>query len=155
VADLANLESQTYANLAASVSAMAAYLGLPVAEVNVDFTPPRDAKSNRLPYLSVSYQPNGAQRDSLGFAEPDELDDDATMEGLLQVSVYWPARVGLVKPSLVAGQVASWFRPGTRLDGGGFSVYVDRRPDVTSAMQESDVVQIPVTVRWRATRTPA
>jgi hypothetical protein len=149
VADAPNIEAQAYTCLAKRLDAMATALGLPIAMPNTDFTPPRSGK-NRLPYLDASYMPNGAQLDSLGFDQEDE-----SLQGLLQVSVYWPARAGLVKPSQAAGAVVAWFPAGTSLDEGGFSVYVDRRPDTGPAIYESDLVQLPVTVRWRATRTPA
>lgn len=154
MADTLNLEQQAYTLLAQRFSGMAdpQVLNVPVAAPNTEFTPPRDntKDKNRLPYIDVSYMPNGAQLDSMGFNQEDE-----TLQGLLQLSVYWPARQGLVKPSALAGKVAAYFPAGTRLDGGGFSVYVDRRPDTGPAMFESDMVMLPVTVRWRATRAPA
>jgi hypothetical protein len=150
--DAPNLEQQAYTLLAQRFTAMEAELGYPVAKPSVAFTPPRDSTKdkNRLPYVDVAYMPNGAQLDSLGFDQADE-----SLQGLLQLSVYWPAAQGLVKPSAAAGRVAAYFSAGTRLDGGGFTVYVDRRPDTGPAMYESDLVMLPVTVRWRATRTPA
>lgn len=115
-----------------------------VSYPNVGFTPPKSTSGKRKPYLALTYMPNGADLDGLPF------DSDETHIGLLQVSVFWPAGEGIVKPGEVAAKIAKAFAPGTQITAPGIVVYIDRKPTVAGPLQESDLVQIPVTIRWRA-----
>lgn len=117
---------------------------LKVANPNVGFTPTLNT-----PYLAVTYMPNGAALDGLPF------NSDETHIGLLQISVFWPAGAGIVQPMQVAAQVAAAFAPGLRFARGGVEVSVDQKPITSGALQESDWMQIPVTVRWIASAPPA
>lgn len=109
------------------------------SEPNVAFTP-----VVKTPYLSVSVMPNTAELDGLPF------DSDVTHMGLLQVSVFWPANTGLVKPMQVASQIVAAFPPGLWIERNGITVRFDQQPRVAGSIQESDWVSIPVTMRWRA-----
>lgn len=115
-----------------------------IALPNVSFTPPKTADGKRAPYLSVTYMPNGAELDGLPF------DSDQTHIGLLQISVFWPSNDGIVKPLQVAAHIVDAFSAGRVIERNGIVVRIDRLPTVAGPLQESDLVQIPVTVRWRA-----
>ena len=145
------VEAQIYSALMDAVVALAGTLKVALAAPNVAFTPPIAAsdgpgvkKGDRLPYLVVTYMPNTA--DVFGY----EGDSDVDYQGMLQVSVFWPARAGIVKPLQVAAQIVTAFKPGTKIDANGLRIRVDQQPTVAPALTESDLVQIPVTVRWRA-----
>ncbi len=139
----ASVKGKIYEAMAARCQDMATQLALPISMPNVTFTPPtRDGA--RKPYLSVRYMPNGSELDGLGFAS------DETTIGLLQVSVFWPASEGLVKPTDMADRVAGWWPAGTDIWYQGVRVQIDRAPAVATSLQESDLVQVPVTIRWRA-----
>lgn len=96
------------------------------------------------PYLGVSFIPNTAELVGISF------DNDVDHQGLLQLSVFWPARQGFVKPMQVASQVVAAFRPGTKIDRNGLRIRIDQQPSIAASLSESDLVQVPVTIRWRA-----
>lgn len=145
------VEAQIYSALMDAVVALAQSLGIALAAPNVAFTPPIASadgqgvkKGDRLPYLVASYMPNTA--DMFGY----ESDSDVDYQGMLQVSVFWPARAGIVKPLQVAAQVVAAFKPGTKINAAsGLRIRIDQQPTVAPALTESDLAQIPVTVRWR------
>lgn len=144
------VEAQIYSALMDAVVALAQSLKVALASPNVAFTPPIAVadgqgfkKGDRLPYLVASYMPNTA--DVFGY----EYDSDVDYQGMLQVSVFWPARAGIVKPLQVAAQIVAAFKPGTKIDASGLRIRIDQQPTVAPALTESDLVQIPVTVRWR------
>ena len=110
-----------------------------VAYPNVAFTP-----AGRSPYRKVEFIPNLA--DLVGIA----FDSSRDFQGLLQVSVFWKAGDGLVKPTQVAAQIAAHFAPGTRIARNGITVRIDQKPRVISSIQEPDWTQIPVSIAWRA-----
>lgn len=132
-----------FATLAARVDEMAGVLDVTVAMPNAPFTPPVRS-GTRAPYLVMTYMPNGSDLDGLPF------DGDVTHVGLLQVSIFWPSAQGIVKPLSMAGAISDWFPAGLRLENNGVQVNVDRTPVIAPALQESDLVQVPVTIRWRA-----
>lgn len=143
-------EAAIYEALADKVGGVAQAMGFnpgtggDVAFPGVSYTPKTDASGKRKAYLAVTYMPNGAALDGLPF------DSDATHQGLLQISVFWPAGAGLVKPLQVAAQIVSAFPPGLWIERNGVAIHIDQKPEVTPSLQESDLVQIPVTIRWRA-----
>lgn len=145
------IEARLYDALAAFVSEQAFSPALPVAYPNAGFAAPVATangsgvkKGDPLPYLAMSFIPNTA--DVFGV----EWDSDVDHQGLMQLSVFWPARQGLVKPLQIASQVAAAFAPGTKIDRNGLRIRIDRKPTVGGAVSESDLVQVPVTVSWRA-----
>lgn len=143
-----NAEAAIYDALMGAVVAAGEALGFPaktgIALPNVGFTPPKGTAGRRKEYLSVTYMPNGADLDGLAF------DSDRTHVGLLQVSVFWPSSEGVTKPMRVASGLVEAFKPDPRIQGQGVEIHVDRLPTVAGPLQESDLVQIPVTIRWRA-----
>lgn len=109
-----------------------------VANPGVLFTP-----SLGVPYLGVSIMPNIDELTGLSFRST------VNHQGLMQVSVFWPAGQGLVKPMQVASQVAAYFAPGTRISRNGLVVQVNEQPRVAPSLQESDWLQVPVIIRTR------
>ncbi|MCP1550712.1 MULTISPECIES: DUF4128 domain-containing protein [Methylorubrum] len=141
-------EAKIYDALMAAAVAAGEAAGFPaktgIALPNVGFTPPKGAGGKRKEYLSVTYMPNGASLDGLPF------DSDETHIGLLQVSVFWPSGDGIVKPLEAAALIVDAFPPGRAFERNGIVVRIDVLPTVAGPLQESDLVQIPVTIRWRA-----
>jgi hypothetical protein len=131
-------EAQIYDALAAYLTGLTFTPAVKIAMPGVDFTPERGK-----PYLVATYMPNTA--DVFGG----ENDSDVDYQGLLQISVFWPARAGIVKPLQVAAQIVAAFKPGTKIDANGLRIRIDRQPTVAPSLTESDLVQIAVTVRWR------
>ena len=94
-------------------------------------------------YLQVSFLPNGTETLSVGNGRQ-------MHQGILQVSVYWKAGVGLIKPLDVADRIIGHFAKGTRLVSNDVTVKVDRKPWVSGPLQEPDRVQFPVTIPYRS-----
>lgn len=143
-------EAAIYEALANKVSGIAEAMGFDpkpggdVAFPGVSYTPKTDQSGKRKAYLAVTYMPNGAGLDGLPF------DSDTTHQGLLQISVFCSAGAGLVKPLQQAAQVVAAFPPGLRFVRNGVRIDIDRKPEVAGSLQESDLVQIPITIAWRA-----
>lgn len=111
---------------------------LPVSYQGLPFTPPTG------PYLRADFIPN--RTDNLGLAN----DASARHQGILQIMVIYPVGQGVVKPTNVAGLVASHFAKGTILYGSGVKVKVYAKPSVGAPMIEPDKVSVPVTVLYRS-----
>jgi len=124
--------------LLAHLSLLALSPALPVAYPDIQFNPPATA------YLKVYYIPNGTQRICITPGSPNRY------QGILQVTVVFPAGQGAVKPNDVAGQIASHFAEGTQLQTAAGPVRIDKRPSVERPMQDTDRIQIPVSIDWVA-----
>jgi hypothetical protein len=111
---------------------------LPIAYPDVPFTPPSTA------YLKVYYIPNGTERICITPGSPNRY------QGILQVTVVFPAGQGAVKPNDVAGQIANHFAEGTQLQTAAGPIRIDKRPSVERPMQDTDRIQIPVSIDWVA-----
>jgi hypothetical protein len=111
---------------------------LPVAYPDIAFTPPAG------PYLRVYFIPNGTERLFIGNGEPNRH------QGILQVTVVFPSGQGAIRPNDVAGAVANHFGEGTQLPITGGVVRIDKRPSISPAMQDTDRIQIPVSINWIA-----
>ncbi len=111
---------------------------LPIAYPDVAFTPPSSG------YLKTYYIPNGTERICITPGSPNRY------QGILQVTVVFPAGQGAVKPNDVAGQIASHFAEGTQLQTAAGPVRIDKRPSVERPMQDTDRIQIPVSIDWVA-----
>jgi len=111
---------------------------IPVSYPGVPFTPPEGT------YLEATFIPNTNVNRFVGH--------DSTTEhrGILQVSVYAPASVGLIPPLGIAGKVVEHFERGAVIVDGTLRVRISGRPSVAAPIQEPDRVHIPVSVNWRA-----
>ena len=94
-------------------------------------------------YLQVSFLPN--RTDTLSVGQGSQMH-----QGLLQVSVYWKAGVGYVKPLDVADRIIRHFAKGTRLVSNGVKIQIDNKPWVAGPLQEGDRVQFPTTIPYRS-----
>jgi glycine/D-amino acid oxidase-like deaminating enzyme len=125
--------------LLAYMAALALTPPLPVAYPGIAFMPPANA-----PYLRVYFIPNGAERLFIGNGE------ENLHQGILQVTVVYPAGQGAVTPNDVAGRIADHFGEGTKLVIAGGFIRIDKRPSIAPAMQDTDLIQIPVSINWIA-----
>lgn len=146
---MSSIQADTYMAVGTRAeSQMAATLKVPIAMPNASFTPPLRGPGKRAPYLQFTFTPNGSVGGLDGLAQ----DGDQTYWGLLQIDAFWPAGEGLLKPMTLAGQVADWWPAGLWLVQGETNIRFDDAPRIAGTLQSSDLVQVPVTVRWRATR---
>ena len=111
---------------------------LPIAWPNVAFTPPTG------PYLRVSYLPNTTTRLLIkdgGFNQ---------YMGILQVSAVYAVGQGEIAPRKTAEKVADHFNDTLRIPMAPGNIRVMKHPDIGSAIQEADRIQVPVTIQWVA-----
>lgn len=116
---------------------------LPISWPGVAFTPPSDS-NGPLPYLAITFIPNGAERRFIGSTDPHRF------IGMLQVSVFWPKNKGEVAPRNVAGAVADHYPADMRLVNGSVTVRITNRPDVAPMLVEDARIQIPVSIEFEA-----
>lgn len=113
---------------------------LPIAGPNVLFP----AAGQQLPakYLHLSFMPNRTRQITMG-------DDPQQKRGLLQVSVVWPVGQGIIGALEVVDQVIDHFKNQT-LFASGVRITISSEPWAAGPLQESERVQIPVTIPYHA-----
>lgn len=121
-----------------------------IAMPGVAFTPPvftddgpENRKGDPKPYLQALFLPNDTTNTELGVGQEQH-------RGILQVSVFWKKGVGHIKPLEAANRIINHFAKGTTLHRGGLKIVIDRKPHAAAPLQETDRVQVPVTVRYHA-----
>lgn len=107
---------------------------LPIAMPEVGFVSPADGK-----YLDVRDFKNDPAWLGLSGGKLDQ--------GLLQVTVVWPPRQGIIKPKAAAAAVMAHFPFGMRL---GHGVKISGEPRDTSPLSDDSEVRVPVTIPWTA-----
>jgi hypothetical protein len=134
---MATVESTIPGLLLVRVAELVLSPALPVSYPDIAFTPPVG------PYLEVRHMPNTNINLFIG--------NDATVQyqGLLQITVVYPAGQGIIKPSEVAGLIASNFAKGTVLRGDGVKVRIYQKPSVASSIQDTDRIRMPVTIPYQ------
>ncbi|MDE1996778.1 MAG: DUF4128 domain-containing protein [Rhizobiaceae bacterium] len=113
---------------------------LAIAQPGVGFPPTGQAKPDN--YLAGSFLPNRTRQVTLG-------DDPQQKRGFLQVSVYWKAGAGLIKPLDASDMVIEHFNNKTLL-ASDVKITISAEPWASSPIQEDDRVQIPVTIPYTA-----
>src|SRR5262245_48602696 len=113
---------------------------LAVAQPGVGFPPTGQLKPDN--YLAVTFLPNQTRQVTLGG-------DPQQKRGFLQISVYWKAGAGLIKPLDAAGQLIGHFNNKT-LFAASVRITISAEPWAASPIQEDDRVQIPVTIPYTA-----
>lgn len=114
---------------------------LQIAMPGIDFPAAGQAKPDN--YLQAAFLPNDTTNTELGAGQEQH-------RGILQVSVYWKKGVGHIKPLEAANRIITHFTKGTTLHKDGLKIVIDRKPSAASPLQETDRVQVPVTVRYHA-----
>lgn len=114
---------------------------LQIAMPGIDFPAAGQAKPDN--YLQATFLPNDTTNTELGAGQEQH-------RGILQVSVYWRKGVGHIKPLEAADRIINHFAKGTTLHKDGLKIVIDRKPFAASPLQETDRVQVPVTVRYHA-----
>ncbi|MEO9230372.1 MAG: DUF4128 domain-containing protein [Devosia sp.] len=136
---MATIEKSILQSLEARFAALVFSPVLPVAWPNKVFTPSADKH-----YLRFVFVPNVTNRLMIGSSGAHQY------LGLLQVSVYWSKLDGEDAPRDIAGLVAAHFPCDLKLNSGGVTVRITKRPDVRDLMVEDAAVQIPVMIAWEA-----
>ncbi len=114
---------------------------LQIAMPGIDF--PANGQTKPDNYLAAFFMPNETTNSELGAGQEQR-------RVMLQVSVFWKKGVGHIKPMEAADKIIAHFAKGTKLHSGGLKIIIDRKPYVASPLQETDRVQVPVTVRYHA-----
>lgn len=132
--------SAPYAAIRSALTARLQTLsGLPsVAWENVPFTPTAGSM-----YLKPSLLPGEPVQAELGT-------NGLNMHtGLYQISVFAPAGAGVAAVNTLVNAICDHFKRGTELTYGGITVRMVKAFP-SPMMQETDWIQIPITVMWRA-----
>jgi len=116
---------------------------LQIAQPGIDFPAAGQTKPDN--YLAAFFFPNRTTNTELGSG-PEQH------RGIMQVSVFWKKGVGHVKPLDVAGAIIDHFAKGTTLYKSGVKIVIDRKPYAASIIEETDRVQVPVTVSYHSFR---
>lgn len=107
---------------------------LPIAMPEIAFTPPASGK-----YLDVRDFTNRPLWEGVSGGKIDQ--------GLLQVTVVWPPRQGVIKPKAAAAAVMAHFAKGLVLAHG---VKINGEPWAASPLSDDSEVRVPVTIPWTA-----
>lgn len=114
---------------------------LEIAMPGIDY--PKAGQTKPDNYLAAFFMPNETTNTELG-------DGQEQHRGMLQVSVFWKKGVGHIKPLEASGKIIKHFAKGTKLYSGGLKILIDRKPYAAQPLQETDRVQVPVTIRYHA-----
>lgn len=114
---------------------------LQIAHPGLDFPAAGQTKPDN--YLAAFFFPNRTTNSEIGSGQEQHL-------GILQVSVFWEKGVGHIKPLETAAAIIDHFAKGTTLHKDGLKVVIDRKPYASSIIEETDRVQVPVTVSYHA-----
>lgn len=121
------------------LGALAFTPALQIAMPGIDFPAAGQAKPDN--YLQASILPNDTTNSEIGAGQEQH-------RGILQVSVYWKKGVGHIKPLEAASHIINHFAKGTTLHKDGLKIVIDRKPFAASPLQETDRVQVPVSIRY-------
>ncbi len=116
----------------------------PVIEIampGVDFPAAGQTKPDN--YLAAFFMPNQTTNSEVGAGQEQH-------RGVFQVSVFWKKGAGHIKPLEAADKIIAHFAKGTTIYADGLKIIIDRKPYASSPLQETDRVQVPVTVRYHA-----
>lgn len=132
------IEARIADALLARLAALSLTPAIPVAYPDIPFTPPAGT------YLKAQLIPNTNSNRYVG--------DDSTTEfrGILQVTVVASSGKGIVAPSEIAAKVADHFERGVPITSGDLVVKITDRPSIAHAMQDTDRVNIPVSINYYA-----
>jgi len=113
---------------------------LPISMPEVAFDPAADATDGK--YVEVQFQPNRPAWEGVSSGRQDQ--------GLLQVTVVWPADRGLIGPLQHVQDVLDHFAKDTVMISGSAKVKVYAEPWAASPLTEASELRIPVTIPWKA-----
>lgn len=133
----AGIETRIFDGLNAWLAALVFSPAIPIAWPNLAFTP-------NGAYLRPWLLPARTEALAIPISGPNEH------AGIFQVSVFWPTGQGATTPMERASAIAVHFKRGTKIDREGISVRIDAPPWVGPMIQEADVLQLPVSIPYRA-----
>lgn len=108
---------------------------LSTAWENVNFTP-----VNGVPYQKVN----------LLFAQPNnsEYGSNYVEMGIFQITLMYPLSTGSSAADARAELLMEAFKRGSSFEAGGYTIVVDRTPEVSGGMRDGDRWAVPVKIRW-------
>lgn len=134
-----NVEEAISEALMNAVGSLAMVLPHPIAYPGVSYSP-----VNGTAYLHVTVLPNATRRVFIGNGEPNHH------QGILQISVMWPAGQGEIAPRRAAGKIANQLGEGTVLVTDFGNIRIDERPSVMPALQDTVWLNVPVRIPYHA-----
>lgn len=114
---------------------------LAIAFPDIQF--PASGQTKPSDYLAVTFLPNVT-------GDYDIADGSQQHRGILQVSVFYQSGTGLIKPLDIAGEIITHFAKGTTLFKDGLKIVIDRKPYSSPPIQDTDRMQIPVSISYHA-----
>ena len=132
------IETRIFEALNAQLAALVFTPPVPIAGPNLPFTPTGA-------YLRPWLLPATAEALTIS-SEGHNL-----YTGIYQVSVFWPVGKGMLPALEHASAIAAYFKRGTFATRDGLTVHIILPPRVEPAIQEPDVLHIPVSIPYRAT----
>ncbi len=87
------------------------------------------------------------------FAEPENPtmgDDYHRIQGIFQVSLFYPLSVGTASAEARADLIQSTFKRGTSMTSGSVTVIIEKTPEISPGRVDGDRWHIPVKIRFYA-----
>lgn len=69
-------------------------------------------------------------------------------QGILQVTVVYPIKAGILSATEIAGQVAGYFKKGTIIDGDGVRIKINRQPSLATPIPDGAWLRVPVSIPY-------
>jgi hypothetical protein len=135
---MANIQEKIYSALCDHLEGLTFTPALPISYPNVDFKPPAGD------YIEVVHLTNETETANVSGGA-------YHYKGIFQVSVWVRKGAGIVKGLRIAGEILHHFEFNTAIANDGFYVKIERQTSIASPLQEGERIQIPVTIRYRAT----
>jgi hypothetical protein len=69
--------------------------------------------------------------------------------GILQVTVVYPRNAGTVLPKVLADAICDHFEMGTKIDGDGVRIKINRQPDQATPTPDGAWLRLPVSINYQ------
>lgn len=105
---------------------------------NAPFTPP-----DKSPWQAVHFLPAAPENPTFG-------DNFHRLQGVLQVTLYYPLGGGAGTAVSKAESIKSWFPRGSTFEANGVTTMIQRTPEIGVARIVNDRYVVPVSIRYYA-----
>ena len=117
---------------------------LPIFFDGIAVKPPSKPK-----YLWVQVAPNDTERPGVSFS------DTRVHQGVILINVWWSNGTGMVAPTRAADDVRAHWIDGTRIEGTGCRIEINKPPSIRPRVQEGAAMFVPVAIEYRAVEVSA
>jgi Bacteriophage related domain of unknown function len=131
--------------LLSHAAAFANNAGYDFAKPNMAFTPPTVSASAK--WLRGTFLPAPTATISVGFSSANQHN------GIFQLDVFYAQGAGELAPARIGTDIISWFRRGTELDSGDFTVRIIKAPyrgPLLRNMGSDPWVMLPISIPYIA-----